>query len=201
MLRVIAPPHYHITMLHKSKFSKLEFNPNIDRIISSERITDIVVAPPIVYKNEGLGQTDLNESFADDDSSNLFMFTLKSLIELKNVLAHFRILSGLSSNLEKSFLLLIGSLTGDVPPDILDLVFNFINKIKLLGFTLQNFGDVVASNFEQVTARIDNLTRFWERFFLKPLGRNHRLQNASNPPNKLRCNYVYANVEKINELV
>jgi hypothetical protein len=101
-----------------------------------------------------------NESFADD-SSNLFLINLNSLLTLKNVLTNFRVLSGLSSNLEKSFIMRIGNLDGEIPPAISNLGFNFTNKIKLLGFTLQNYGDLIASNNEQVTLRIDKLIRFW----------------------------------------
>ncbi len=149
---------------------KLELNPHIDRIPYRENIPDVAIARPPIFKEEGHGQTDTNESFADD-SSNLFLFNLNSLITLKNVLANFQVLSGLSSNLEKSFLMRIGNLDGDIPPAISNLGFNFTNKIKLLGFTLQNYGDLTASNYEQVTLRIDKLIRFWERFFLSLPGR------------------------------
>jgi hypothetical protein len=79
---------------------KLELNPNIDRIPYCENVPDVAIAQPPFFKDEGFGQTDTNESFADD-SSNLFLFNLNSLITLKNVLTDFRVLSGLSSNLEK----------------------------------------------------------------------------------------------------
>ncbi len=128
------------------------------------------VIPPLIHKEEGFGQTDINESFADD-SSNLFLFSLKSLYALKNVLTDFKNISGLSSNFEKSFIMRIGDTSGAVSQDILDLGFTFTDKIKLLGFTLQNFGDITAANFEGVRTKIDNLIRFWERFFLSLPGR------------------------------
>jgi hypothetical protein len=92
-------------------------------------------------------------------------------MELKIVLENFKCLSGLSSNLEKSFIMRIGNLEGEIPADIAALGFTFANKIKLLGFTLQNYGDIVPSNFEQASIKIDNLMRFWERFFLSIPGR------------------------------
>ncbi len=149
---------------------KLELNPNIDRIPRLENVPDAIVARPPFFKGEGFCQTDTNESFADD-SSNLFLFNLNSLVTLKNVLSDFRILSGLSSNLEKSFIMRIGNVEGEVSPDISNLGFNFTNKIKLLGFTLQNYGDLTVSNYEQVQLRIDKQIRFWERFFLSLPGR------------------------------
>jgi hypothetical protein len=149
---------------------KLEFNKDICRIQTPTVHEEVAVPVPPFYKGEGLGQTDINESFADD-SSNLFVFELKSLGVLKEVLVKFRRLSGLSSNLEKSFIMRIGNLEGEIPNDILDLGFTFVDKIKLLGFTLQNYGDTTATNFEAVGIKIDNLIRFWERFFLSLPGR------------------------------
>jgi hypothetical protein len=150
---------------------KIELNPNIARI---PRIMDyfeeIAVPVPTPYKGEGLGLTDINESFADD-SSIIFLFKLQSLVELKAVLTGFKILSGLSSNLEKSFVMRIGNLDDDIPMEIAELGFTFADKIKLLGFILQNHGDIISSNFEQVNIKIDNLIRFWERFFLSLPGR------------------------------
>jgi hypothetical protein len=149
---------------------KLELNKDISRLQIPNMFEEVAVPVPQFYKGEGLGQTDINESFADD-SSNLFAFELKSLGVLKSVLIDFRRLSGLNSNLEKSFIMRIGNLDGEIPNTILDLGFSFVDKIKLLGFTLQNYGDITASNFEAVGIKIDNLIRFWERFFLSLPGR------------------------------
>jgi hypothetical protein len=73
------------------------------------------------------------------------------------VLTDFKNISGLSSNYEKSFIMRIGDITGVVSQDILDLGFTFTDEIKLLGFTLQNYGDITAANFEGVRTKIDNL--------------------------------------------
>jgi hypothetical protein len=115
---------------------RLEFNEDIERIGMRLPAIRPEVIPPLIHKEEGFGQTDINESFADD-SSNLFLFSLKSLSALKNVLTDFKNISGLSSNFEKSFIMRIGDITGAVSQDILDLGFTFTDKIKLLGFTLQ----------------------------------------------------------------
>jgi hypothetical protein len=149
---------------------KIELSPNIARIPRPLEFDEVAVPVPASYKGEGLGQTDTNESFADD-SSNIFVFEMNSLTELKAILENFKVLSGLSSNLDKSFIMRIGNLDGDIPEEIEALGFSFTNKIKLLGFILQNYGDITASNFEQVNSKIDNLTRFWERFFLSLPGR------------------------------
>jgi hypothetical protein len=97
--------------------------------------------------------------------------TVPSLTELKSVLDGFRLLSGLCCNLEKSFVMRIGNVDGDIPDAILDLGFTFTNKIKLLGFVLNSYGELVAANYEKVIEKIDNITRFWERFHLGITGK------------------------------
>jgi hypothetical protein len=124
----------------------------------------------LYYKNEGFGQTNINESFADD-SSNLILLDLASLSQLKNILGGFRTLSGLSCNLDKSFVMRIGNTNGEISNEILELGFTFSDKITLLGFTLQNYGDISAANFEKVLEKVDNLIRFWERFHLSICGK------------------------------
>jgi hypothetical protein len=149
---------------------RIEFDPNIKQLVPVEEAPREDLAPAVRYKGEGLGQTSKNESFADD-SSNLIAFSLGSLQALKSVLDEFRIISGLSRNLEKSFVMRIGNLEGNISHEIRELGFSFVDKINLLGFTLQNYGDMTATNYEKVNAKIDNLIRFWERFFLSLPGK------------------------------
>jgi hypothetical protein len=94
----------------------------------------------------------------------------------------------------------IGNLAGEIPQTILDLGFNFPNKIKLLGFTLQNYGDIIACNFEHVTERIDNLTRFWERFFLSLPGKIAIYKTLLIPQINYIATIFMPNAEKITEL-
>ncbi len=61
--------------------------------------------------------------------------------------------------------------SGDLSDDIINLGFTFTDKLTLLGFQLQNYGDIAASNFEKIGIKIDNLIRFWERFFLSLPGK------------------------------
>ncbi len=65
----------------------------------------------------------------------------------------------------------IGDLSGDLTEEILSLGFTFTDKLTLLGFQLQNYGDMTAANFEKIGIKIDNLIRFWERFFLSLPGK------------------------------
>jgi hypothetical protein len=149
---------------------KIELNSDIERIKNEHidvREADLQLTQ---QKGEGRGQTETNESFADD-SSNLTLMTVQSLSELKSVLDAFRLLSGLSCNLEKSFVMRIGNVEGDIPDDIQRLGFAFTNKIKLLGFILNSHGELVAANFEKVLEKVDSITRFWERFHLGLTGK------------------------------
>ncbi len=149
---------------------KIELNDGIERIKNEIMEVGNVNVQQIVYKGEGNGQTEKNESFADD-SSNLTLMTVPSLAELKSVLDDFRRLSGLCCNLEKSFVMRIGNIEGDIPAEIMSLGFAFTNKIKLLGFILNSHGELVAANFEKVIEKVDNITRFWERFHLGLTGK------------------------------
>jgi hypothetical protein len=73
--------------------------------------------------------------------------------------------------MEKSFVMRIGNLTGNISNEISDLGLTFTNKLKLLGFTLANYGDIAVANYETVSQKIDELIRFWERFFLSLPGK------------------------------
>ncbi len=149
---------------------KIEFNNNIQSIVNNDTSEYQAVVPCGVYKEEGFGQSEKNESFADD-SSNLTVLTYESMAELKSVLDNFRVLSGLSCNLEKSFVMRIGNVDGDIPDDIVHLGFTFTNKIELLGFTLNNYGNVNTANFEKIITKINNIIRFWECFNLSLTGK------------------------------
>ncbi len=60
--------------------------------------------------------------------------------------------------MEKSFVMRIGNLDGNIDNNIKRLGFTFVDKINLLGFTLQNYRDMTATNFEKINMKIDNLT-------------------------------------------
>ncbi len=149
---------------------RIELDPLIESVGPDAADPILELAPPHRYKGEGLGQTKKNESFADD-SSNLVALRLETLSTIKQVLDNFKKLSGLSCNLEKSFVMRIGDLSGEISQSIRDLGFAFRDKITLLGFTLQNYGDITATNFERISSKIDGLIRFWDRFFLSLPGK------------------------------
>ena len=66
-----------------------------------------------LFAYESKKETNKNESFADD-SSNFVKLKYDTILALKNSLIAFRYLSGLECNVEKSFIMRIGNLEGDV---------------------------------------------------------------------------------------
>ncbi len=108
-----------------------------------------------VFENESNRETDKNESFADD-ANNFTVLKLDSLAKLKEILQAFRILSGLSCNVEKTSLMRIGNLEGEVDPEIVNLGFSFVDKLVLLGFTLSNNENLEEINFLPVLDKIQN---------------------------------------------
>jgi hypothetical protein len=129
---------------------KIELEPGIKSVYSPELRTpdpELGMIPdpgqginpvPItvqVFENESNRETDKNESFADD-ANNFTVLKLDSLAKLKEILEAFRILSGLSCNVEKTSVMRIGNLEGEVDPEIVNLGLSFVDRLVLLGFTV-----------------------------------------------------------------
>ncbi len=123
-----------------------------------------------VFENESNRETDKNESFADD-ANNFTVLKLESLAKLKEILESFRTLSGLSCNVEKTSVMRIGNLDGEVDQEIVNLGFSFVNDMVLLGFKLSNTENLEEINFLSVLEKIQNTVRFWERFYLSLPGK------------------------------
>jgi hypothetical protein len=128
------------------------------------------IEAPEVYRNEANRETCKNESFADD-ANNFTVLSFDSLYRLKQILQNFRQLSGLSCNLEKTCVMRIGNLEGDIPDNIRDLGFSFVDEMVLLGFTLSNINNLSELNFNPIVEKIQNSIRYWERFFLSIPGK------------------------------
>jgi hypothetical protein len=123
-----------------------------------------------VFENECNRETDKNESFADD-ANNFTVLKLESLKKLKEILEAFHKLSGLSCNVEKTSVMRIGNLDGEIDQEIINLGFSFVNDMVLLGFKLSNIENVEEINFLPVLEKIQNTVRFWERFYLSLPGK------------------------------
>jgi hypothetical protein len=85
-----------------------------------------------VFSNEANRETNKNESFADD-ANNFTVLSYGSLSRLKVILTDFKKLSGLSCNVEKTCVMRIGNLNGEIEREILDLGFTFVDNMTLLG--------------------------------------------------------------------
>ena len=79
-------------------------------------------------------ETDKVESFADDKTVT-FLATEIGLRAVCEILQKFETISGLACNMDKSFLMYIGS--DDPPPGYLhEFEFALVDKIKILGLTI-----------------------------------------------------------------
>ena len=103
----------------------------------------------------------------------------------------FRKLSGLSRNVEKTFVMRTGDLSGDIPAEILELGFRFVEKVKILGFKVSNSQEWDENNFGQVTSKIQKLTNFWSRFNLSLIGKItiYKTLLPINATNKFLCEH------------
>jgi hypothetical protein len=123
-----------------------------------------------VFENESNRETCKNESFADD-ANNFTTLSLDSLARLKKILSLFKKLSGLSCNVEKTCVMRIGNLEGEIPDDVKNLGFSFVDEMVLLGFTLSNVENMSLINFNPIIGKLQNSIRYWERFYLSLPGK------------------------------
>jgi hypothetical protein len=82
----------------------------------------------------------------------------------------FAIFSGLHSNAEKTTLLRIGT-AAPLHNGILELGFNVVDSVTLLGLTIDNDLSFMTDYFEGTIAKIQNIIEYWERFHLSLAGR------------------------------
>jgi hypothetical protein len=148
---------------------RIELDPLIKRIYPPPNLPGpVLTGEPFCHEcNRETGKCDC---FADDNSV-MTALDYDALLSLRNILQQFKTLSGLSTNYEKTALMRIGCLGGALSQDIINLGFSVVDKIKLLGFTINNSGNINALNFEPVVEKLANIIRFWERFYLSLPGK------------------------------
>jgi hypothetical protein len=108
--------------------------------------------------------TDKADSFADDNSTAT-VATEESLGNLKNFVDDFAVFSGLHSNAEKTTLLQIGTIA-PLHNGILELGFNVVESVTLLGLSIDNDLSFMTDYFEGAIVKIQNIIEYWERFHL-----------------------------------
>jgi hypothetical protein len=121
------------------------------------------------FGQESNRETDKANSFADDNSTAT-LANYESLSALKKVVEDFAIISGLKSNAEKTTLLQIGSVT-PLPNDVLELGFNVVEDVTLLGMRFDRDLTTLTSHFNDVLGKVQRIREFWERFNLTLPGR------------------------------
>ena len=148
---------------------KIELNPRI--VPACPRKIGLVPYEPFdPFEHESNKETSTCECFADDNST-FTRLCYHSLSELKNNMDAFRILSGLSCNIDKTFIMRIGDLSGEISENILSLGFKFVYNVKILGFEVSNSHQWDLNNFHTVTENIRKLIQFWSRFRLTLAGK------------------------------
>jgi hypothetical protein len=85
-------------------------------------------------------------------------------------LSDFSVISGLKCNIEKSQILIVGSVA-PIPDYVLNSGFAVTDKVNILGFDITKSADDLYKNDDKVTEKIRSLVRFWERFRLSLPGR------------------------------
>ena len=148
---------------------KIELAPDI-KSIRPHKLLPGPIKPDTPFENKSNRETDKSDCFADDNTVGT-LFEYSCLKKLKEILEQFKILSGLKTNFEKTALMRVGNLEGEIPENIRNLGFTITDSIKLLGFIIPNRGNISTANFEPVKKKIRGIIRYWDRFYLSLAGK------------------------------
>jgi hypothetical protein len=121
------------------------------------------------FSQESHRETDKADGFADDNSTATEA-NIGSLQALKDICSEFSSFSGLQSNAEKTTLLKIGTVA-NLTEEILQLGFNVVDKVKLLGMDIDRTLSSLNNFFDDVAVKITQMIEHWERFYLSLPGR------------------------------
>jgi hypothetical protein len=150
---------------------KIELDPRISSVYQHQLMPrfamDLVPDPKLKGRDalynthlavESDRSTDKADSFADDNSTATTADAI-SLGNLKNFVEEFATFSGLHSNAEKTTLLQIGRIE-PLNPDILNLGFNVVEKVNLLGITVDNSLSMFTDYFETVIQKVTGIVEY-----------------------------------------
>ena len=177
---------------------KIELNVKVVPVFERQ-IGPVKYVPVDPFTHESNRETSTCECFADDNST-FPVLCYNSLLELKNNMEEFRKLSGLSCNVDKTFCMRIGDISGDIPAEILGLGFKFVEKVKILGFEVSNSQEWDKNNFDQVTSKIQKLTNFWNRFNLSLIGKITIYKTLLMPQINFYASIIMPSKETLNKL-
>jgi hypothetical protein len=132
---------------------KIELDPNITGVWKNFVIPPHVNANPNpFFMYESLGETNKNESLADDNTT-LMEFTENNLRNLRQILEDFGKISGLKCNYDKTVVMPIGIVSdSNIPLH----GFCLSNSVKLLGLNITNNLAELPSNFINFAGKIRN---------------------------------------------
>jgi hypothetical protein len=99
------------------------------------------------------------------------LFEFEDLAALKSILEQFSKISGLKCNFEKTSIMRIGNLEGDVDPRIQTLGFSIVEECKLLGFKFSQNQNIAELNFADLREKIRKTANFWIPFILSLPGK------------------------------
>jgi len=122
------------------------------------------------FHNENGGQTNKNESLADDNTT-LCLLKNSCVMALMDILNKFADISGLRCNVEKSAIMPIGLTDNHELLQIANIGIPIVREVKLLGVVIRNELDNVHDIFQGILAKIVDLISFWDRFKLTLPGR------------------------------
>jgi hypothetical protein len=117
-------------------------------------ITNRIVDLNIYGRFESNRETDKVEAFADDNTV-LALLDEPALVNVKQILQDFGIISGLKCNVDKSVIMIIGS---EEPQQIPDFVTNsgfaVVEEVKILGVKFTKNADDITQNFDSSIEKI-----------------------------------------------
>jgi len=148
---------------------KIELDPAIPSIRQQQLRPGPIIPLGSRFENESNRETDKSDSFADDNSV-MTTPSLSSLSALKRILNDFRLVSGLSTNFEKTSIMFIGP-TVPPPLEVVELGFEIVDKVKILGFEITNNRADITENFDTAIEKITKILQFWSRFYLSLHGK------------------------------
>jgi len=105
-----------------------------------------------------------------DDCSLLVKLEVRNLQNIVIVLTNFENISGLSCNLEKTALMVVGT-DIPIPQEIIDIGFEIQNEVVLLGARIRNNGICFEGNGTLVLEKMRKQVNYWKRFNLSLPGR------------------------------
>jgi len=105
-----------------------------------------------------------------DDANCILKLCVNTLVQVKNSLEEYRLISGFECNIDKTVLMPIG-LEGGINEDIRNLGFSIQEKIKVVGMDLSNRLNDFQKEVDSMSEKLKKIVREFSRFGLSLPGR------------------------------